>query len=562
MNGEMDRRQFLKGCAGIAALAAWSCKRGGSVPANTRIIPEKAAYSGSLEFRETVLRADGKPYKVKVECWNGAPIGIRGRASAALLDLLPLYWGGGWIDTPLLRGRPVADSVIQAELMGIFRTAELRRKPLLVVVPPLSGIGLMGLLRLGSESGALKVLVESGRNTQTPYYYSSFISSTNWEEALEQMRSGRLGGMLVLGLYEAGAQDVSMRECWTLAEWKGTLGHGDSRWVKDAQMVLPMPHPFQRKEKHRLPGNEFAWQTPVVDNMNNTREGLELLLNALPGMDGNTVRWNDWLDMRSEEKVDFSETTSESGVPSLQSISLELPRSPWFTESRASMVAGAAEPIPVLVPAEVPAISTGKRWGMIVDLDLCTQCGACVMACMLENNVPVVGEKEFTKGRGMQWLRLVRGVPIMCQHCTKAPCEAACPVGATSHSSDGLNEQTYARCIGARYCAIHCPWQTRRFGFGVLASEGIQMQFNPRVPLRPQGVMEKCTFCVQRLRDAHSGGEIVSACAEACPVGALLFGDWNASSSSIRRAAEGRGIWRLSSLGSEGPAVFYLRGRR
>ncbi|RMG98335.1 MAG: 4Fe-4S dicluster domain-containing protein [Chloroflexi bacterium] len=224
------------------------------------------------------------------------------------------------------------------------------------------------------------------------------------------------------------------------------------------------------------------------------------------------------------------------------------------------------------------------HWTMIVDLDKCTGCQACVIACQAENNIPVVGEDEIRKGRGMQWLRIerywegeypnirARFIPLMCQQCENAPCEPVCPVFATYHSEvDGINVQVYNRCIGTRYCANNCPYIARMFNwFDPQFPEPLNEQLNPDVTVRQRGIMEKCTFCIQRIRRAREtaeaegrsirDGEVQPACGQACPTNAIIFGDLNDPNSQVSRlAANRRGFRLLEELGTE-PAVIYLKG--
>jgi len=222
------------------------------------------------------------------------------------------------------------------------------------------------------------------------------------------------------------------------------------------------------------------------------------------------------------------------------------------------------------------------RWGMTVDLDLCTGCQACVVACVAENNVPVVGREQVAYGRDQHWLRLERWeegkpghpenmfLPMFCQHCEVAPCEPVCPVYAAYHTEEGLNAQIYNRCVGTRYCGNNCPYHVRRFNWFYYSwTPPLDLQLNPDVTVRQLGVMEKCTMCVQRIiagknraRDegrAVGDGEIQTACQQTCPTQAITFGnlkDGNAKVSKLSRSA--RGYHVLEELGTR-PAVTYLK---
>jgi len=225
------------------------------------------------------------------------------------------------------------------------------------------------------------------------------------------------------------------------------------------------------------------------------------------------------------------------------------------------------------------------RWAMAVDLSACTGCSACVVACQAENNLPVVGRDEVRRRRDMHWMRIdryfsdVHGAhgevetvhqPMLCQHCANAPCETVCPVLATVHSADGLNAQVYNRCVGTRYCANNCPYKVRRFNWFEYDRPDPwgDLALNPDVTVRSRGVMEKCSFCVQRIHEARAeaarggrplaDGDVRTACQQSCPVRAIAFGDANDAKSAVAALSKDPRRYRvLEELGVE-PSVSYL----
>jgi len=263
------------------------------------------------------------------------------------------------------------------------------------------------------------------------------------------------------------------------------------------------------------------------------------------------------------------------------------------------------------------------RWAMAIDLSRCNGCGKCVVGCQAENNIPIVGRRGILDGREMSWMRIDRYYdapgkdgqwgaevwdgplevveepqvlfePMLCQHCENAPCETVCPFVATMHSADGLNQQVYNRCVGTRYCANNCPFKVRRFNFWEYSRKQesalmrwlepriarnaelntrspMQMKNNPEVTVRARGVMEKCSFCIQRIRaagaqatregrkkDHFPDGAVVPACMEACPTGAITFGDVNAPGSRVAALASGPRAMRLLEAIGIKPSISYL----
>jgi molybdopterin-containing oxidoreductase family iron-sulfur binding subunit len=225
----------------------------------------------------------------------------------------------------------------------------------------------------------------------------------------------------------------------------------------------------------------------------------------------------------------------------------------------------------------------GHKWEMAVDLSACVGCSACVVACQSENNIAVVGPERIAESREMHWIRIDRYYegdpeapsvihqPVLCQHCDNAPCEIVCPVNATTHSADGLNQMAYNRCVGTRYCSNNCPFKVRHFNFfeyTAFKKAPENLVYNPDVSVRPRGVMEKCTFCIQRIQDARqrakveerrlADGDITPACVKACPADAIVFGDANSPDSRVAQLKRSdRGYRMLEELGIK-PSITYL----
>ena len=225
----------------------------------------------------------------------------------------------------------------------------------------------------------------------------------------------------------------------------------------------------------------------------------------------------------------------------------------------------------------------GHRWGMAIDLNACSGCSACLIACQAENNVPVVGRDEVARHREMHWIRIDRYYagndndptvvhqPMMCQHCAHAPCETVCPVLATVHSSEGLNQQVYNRCVGTRYCANNCPYKVRRFNwFDYVYDDALaNLALNPDVTVRMRGIMEKCSLCVQRIQEGKiearrlgiplADGAIRTACQQSCPTNAIVFGDLNDADSQVARAMRDARRYAVLEELNVRPSIGYLR---
>ncbi len=223
----------------------------------------------------------------------------------------------------------------------------------------------------------------------------------------------------------------------------------------------------------------------------------------------------------------------------------------------------------------------GYRWSMVVDLDRCIGCSACASACYAENNVGVVGEKFMLEGREMAWLQVQRYVdseqranmtflPMLCQHCDNAPCESVCPVFAPHHSKEGINNQIYNRCIGTRFCSQNCPYKVRRFNwFDWKWPAPLNLQLNPDVTVRSKGVMEKCSFCIQRIKTARNiaknenrlirDGEVTPACVQTCPTDALVFGNLMDKESRVRKMVRDPRAYQVMGYLNTKPAVIYLK---
>lgn len=235
-----------------------------------------------------------------------------------------------------------------------------------------------------------------------------------------------------------------------------------------------------------------------------------------------------------------------------------------------------------LTASEEESTESAQQWAMAIDLDRCTGCAACVVACDAENNIPTAGPDQAAQGRAKSWIRIdryyegefpdikVRFRPVLCQHCDDAPCEPVCPVYATYQNAEGLNVQVNSRCIGTRYCANNCPYTVRFFNWeSPRWDPPLDLQLNPDVSIRPAGVVEKCTFCAHKIKRAKldadaedrelADGDVQPACVQSCPAEAMTFGDMSDPKSRVSKMiASGRSEQLLSDLGTK-PRVYYLK---
>lgn len=283
-------------------------------------------------------------------------------------------------------------------------------------------------------------------------------------------------------------------------------------------------------------------------------------------MNGDTVQETDILSLRSRDPARLTKVADYVKNPS-SAKNVGMPDNLLVKEP------GREEKMPLQI-TDAWDYSKGNQWGMVIDLAKCTGCNACVVACQSENNIPVVGKEQVIRGRMMHWLRIDRyfvgdvkspqaiSQPVPCQHCENAPCEPVCPVAATAHDKEGLNAMAYNRCVGTRYCANNCPYKVRRFNYFDFSHSGnihvdeaivkrqktIKLQRNPDVTVRYRGVMEKCTFCTQRIQEAKmdarrqgkdqnnlEDGTVTPACAQTCPSEAIVFGNINDESSRVSK---------------------------
>lgn len=264
-------------------------------------------------------------------------------------------------------------------------------------------------------------------------------------------------------------------------------------------------------------------------------------------------------------------------IPFVGDSKKELPSLKMFeNEVRRAMSQSTRKLELVRVPApgalKTPGASKVNRFGMAIDLDACDGCGKCILACMIENNIPLVSDADASANRFMHWIEMRGNKPFMCAHCGDAPCEKVCPTGAANHTPDGLSAMMYKRCAGSRFCGANCPEHARKFNFHDAREQGLSVKFNDKVPVRPKGVMEKCSLCLHRLQDDRMalkavgglwrGRGVNTACAESCPKGAIIFGNWLDPDSPLVKKTAHRDLFAPADLAALDPSIVYMGGRR
>jgi molybdopterin-containing oxidoreductase family iron-sulfur binding subunit len=337
----------------------------------------------------------------------------------------------------------------------------------------------------------------------------------------------------------------------------------------DGTVVLPLG--YGRTAAGRV-GNAVGFNANVLRTM----DALHFAGGATVERTGRTYRLACTQDHHAIDKVGFEARGKRIGALIREGTLAEYIANPAFARELGET--------PTALPLFTAQVYTGEhQWAMSIDLSACIGCNACAVACQAENNIAVVGKEQVARGREMHWIRVDRyfagkpespGVafqPLACQHCENAPCEQVCPVAATVHSDEGINEQVYNRCVGTRYCSNNCPYKVRRFNFfNYFKSipEVGKMVFNPEVTVRGRGVMEKCSFCIQRIeavkiaagndRRPIRDGEIVPACAQTCPTQAIVFGDLKDPGSRVFKLhGDQRSYSILGELGTR-PRTRYL----
>jgi Fe-S-cluster-containing dehydrogenase component len=342
-----------------------------------------------------------------------------------------------------------------------------------------------------------------------------------------------------------------------------------------AVVVIPagQGHAHMGRYASRQGVNPVALLAPAADPLTGAPDYAAAIARMTPGGPGRALATVSGSRFQHGRKIAMSVPLAEAGTPKPLGKYLDMDNFPLTLP-----LPEGYDPRRDFYP---PHDHDTHRWAMVVDLDRCIGCSACVAACYAENNVGMVGEKRILEGREMAWIRIERYqddrdatrlifLPMLCQHCDNAPCESVCPVYAPHHNKEGLNTQIYNRCIGTRYCAQNCPYKVRRFNwFTWRWPEPLNMQLNPDVTARSAGVMEKCSFCVQRIKAVRvrarneqrdiRDGEVIPACVQTCPTDALVFGNLMDPGSVVRKKVDDPRAYQVMGYLNTKPAVIYLK---
>jgi molybdopterin-containing oxidoreductase family iron-sulfur binding subunit len=475
----------------------------------------------------------------------------------------PLYGGRTPIElvaTMLGEAQPRGYELVRATLAGHVGSGDVEAAwrqalrdgvlagsalPALPVVPrsePLAAR--LAVLSAGSPGGGLELVFTAGSTVRD----GRFANNAWLQELPDPLTKLTWDNAALLAPADATRLGVTDGDVVTV-----TVG---SRALDVAVAVLPgqpagsiaLPLGYGRRRAGRV-GNGVGFDTYTV----RTSSSPHFVSGAAVAATGRRHALATTQDHHGIDKVGFEERGRRLGELIREGTLAEFLATPGFAAERGPEVGSA----PLFREL---AYDGEHQWGMAIDLSACIGCNACTVACQAENNIPVVGKEQVLKGREMHWIRLDRYFagkadepkvvfqPLTCQHCENAPCEQVCPVAATVHSNEGLNQMVYNRCVGTRYCSNNCPYKVRRFNFFNYYKSVPQVEkmvFNPEVTIRARGVMEKCTFCVQRIETAKIAarndnrplrdGEVVPACAQTCPTRAITFGDLRDESSAVSR---------------------------
>jgi molybdopterin-containing oxidoreductase family iron-sulfur binding subunit len=570
-------------------------------------IPLTVSFSSQQDETARVARLIC-PVPSHLECWNDCaptartlsvaqPVIVRSGEARPLTESLSSWMGDPRTDYELVRGfwrefvfpRRIGFGEFdefwnQTVHDGLARVRPLRETPTAFRYEALEGLASL-TEEVSSESGLVSLVVAPSRTLKSEQHghnpwlqeLPDPITQVTWGSCLEvgpELAAAlgvTAGDVVEIGRGEEGGLETTLTLAATIVPGTapGTVavgfGHGGETsrrlgglgpdWLEAQRSARA--EPVGQRVSDLISFESGAFQT--VSNVRIRKTGQREDM-AIAQLEGNAIVPSDWASSPHPAEEPVHKTNLTSLLSTRTELGREEPTGLWAEDHK----------------------YTGFHWGMAIDLGACTGCSACVVACQAENNIPVVGRDEVRRNRAMHWIRIDRYfdgsgtepradfLPVLCQQCDQAPCETVCPVLATVHSREGLNDQIYNRCIGTRYCANNCPYKVRVFNwFDYLKEMRLEsLQLNPRVTVRGRGVMEKCTFCVQRIQEVKNrivvegreleDGEIQPACQQTCPSRAIVFGDMNDPASAVSKLmASSRSYHLLGELGTL-PSVSYL----